>query len=330
MGANVKHLDYSGWNSEQLGRLEVERAYRAQAKAKAAHPFMLALNALSDEEKAVGEAPRIRVIARDYGNGLKTCTVARVVPDLERSVERAVNRDLAYMTPRGEGDRDANIERAARRAKKTVGELCRAMAVNSLWTLTYREDQTDRDLALRHFDAFRRAVVKVLGDWRYVAVLETQDRGTWHVHLATHELPGRIEVNGVKLKSWDLMRSIWRGVVGALGGNFDEAKRKPRWGKGERAFKSCGAIASYIAGYVAKDMLKTELNRKRYSASKGIDVPPAYRCTYEGDTPMHELIELAFASVGDRITRAWWDSSREIFVVESDDTGQGCAGRLGG
>jgi hypothetical protein len=198
------------------------------------------------------------------------------------------------------------------------------MAVNSLWTLTIKENMQDREAMLRYIDRFRRRVAKVLGEWRYLAVIEPQERGALHVHLATHALKLRIVQGGVKVKSWDVMRAIWRSVLAldGLTGNFDEAKRKKRWGK-PQPIRGAGAIASYIAGYVAKDMEDSELNRKRYSVSKGIELPQAVRAVFEGDVAMAELIELAYAAVGDRITRAWYCKESGVFFVESDDSGAG-------
>ena len=118
------------------------------------------------------------------------------------------------------------------------------------------------------------------------------------------------------------MRAIWRTCAGQHGGNFDESKRTSRWSKHRKPIKGAGAIAAYIAGYVAKDMQESALNKKRYSSSKEIDIPDAYKALFTNETTMRELIELAYAAVGDNITRAWFDSTRGIFFLESDDSQQ--------
>lgn len=331
MRKNVAGLDYSGWTDEQIARRDAmraeQKAFKAFKAACAAHPLAGALDGLTDASRAVSEAKRFKLVSRDFGNGHRECTVMAEIPSLERTLERSIERDAASLTPRGEGDRERSIEAACRRAKQEVRHKCKAMMVNALWTLTYRANVTDRELVLKHLDAFRRRVVAVLGEWRYIAVLERQERGAWHVHIATHALPVRMvaeprnpHVVGVKVKSWDVMRAIWRRITGELGGNFDESKRASRWSGRAKPIKGAGSIARYIAGYVAKDMQQSELNRKRYSASKGIEVPEAYRALFF-DAPMRELIELAYAAVGDRITRSWYDKQREVFFVESDDTG---------
>lgn len=316
MAANV--LDKSGWSQDALDRVASHEAAKAAHKAllaaRAAHPLAGVLEGLTDASRAVSESERWRLKVADFGNGHKEAVVWRVCPDLERDLDRAIERDLPA---RGESvDREANIERAVRRAKQKVRYLAKSAQVNSLWTLTYRANQTDRDLCLRHFDLFRRRVAKALGEFVYVTVLEKQTRGAWHVHIATHGLPARVWRDGVPIKSWDFMRRAWRGVVGELGGNFDEAKR--RWGGRVRGSAN---IARYIAGYCAKDMLESGLNRKRYSCSKGIAEPEVCRAEWAKGVHLAELIELAYAAVGDRITARWFDADRGIFFVESDDTG---------
>lgn len=244
----------------------------------------------------------------------------RVIPDPSATLDRAIERDLRAIAPRGMGDRERSQESAARRAKQEVRHKCKTMGINALWTLTFRENVTDREVALRCLDRFRRKVASVIPGWRYIAVLEKQTRGAYHVHIATHALPMRLTDKGVKVKSWAVMRGIWRSVAGKLGGNFDEAKRKGRWGTG-KPMRGAGAIARYIAGYVAKDMRESELNRKRYSASKGIEVPDAYRALFDGEASMAELITLAYAAVGDNVVTRWFDPDRGVFFIETDDSG---------
>jgi hypothetical protein len=177
------------------------------------HEFEGIRGALTPESLALSNAQQYRMSARDFGNGHKECAVWLHKPDVEAQLERAMQSFSPDQTARGEGDTEANKIRVCRRAKQKVRHLCKSMAVNSLWTLTYRSNVTDRELVLKHLDRFRRAVVAVLGEWKYVAVLEKQTRGALHIHLATHALPTRLLKGGVKVKSWDVMRAIWRRLV---------------------------------------------------------------------------------------------------------------------
>jgi len=323
MRASVRNIDYSGWTPEQLASRDAARAQQqawkdgqpardAHEAAVAAHPFTHALEQLTDRSRAISEGERYRFTLRNLGNGHKECSIARYKPDLDGSVERALSK-------RGDGDREVNVERARRRASANVRHRCKAMGAGSLWTLTYRQMVTDRELVLKHFDRFRRKVAALLGGWHYVAVLEKQERGSWHIHMATLALPPRFVIKGVKVKSWDLLRRIWRGIVGELGGNFDEAKQNRRNGSRTR-FKNGGQIARYLAGYVAKDFDEAELNRKRYSTSTGTVIPAPMREVFDCDSwDLRDLIQYAYDSVGQNITGRWFDAARGIFYVESCD-----------
>lgn len=312
-------LSRAGWSAEALARVE---AMDREAAARRAHPLARICEDIEPAALAASTAERFRGKFLDFGNGHREAVIWREAPDLERAAERAMERDLGPSAlPLAEVDREGNRERAVRRAKQRVRHLSKSMIVNALWTLTYRANVQDRELVLRHLKEFVRRVKRVLGEWRYIAVLERQERGAYHVHIATHALPVRLVAGGVKVKSWDVMRAIWRSITGDLGGNFDEAKRKRRNGNGSKPIKGAGAIARYIAGYVAKDMHESPDHKKRFSHSVGVDVPPAYRAMWAAaDTTLRELIELAFAFVGDRVTSAWFDAERGLFFIETDDT----------
>lgn len=336
MSASVGTLDKSGWSVAALRRDKLHQGWKAKAAARkiwdaseageayraayAAHPLAGALDGVSDEALDRSKAARYRLKVREFGNGHAEAVVTTEHPDPHRTLDRAIRRDLRALDFKWEGSRDENVERAMRRAKQDVRLKCKAMGVNSLWTLTFRQNVTDRETALRCLDHFRRRVIKVFGDWRYIAVLERQDRGAWHIHIATHALPVRMLEGGVKVKSWDVMRRIWRSVTGDLGGSFNEAKKQKRWGYGSKLIQGVGAIARYIAGYVAKDMADSELGKKRYSSSRNIELPPAYTAVFDSDDcSMAELLELAFAGLGRTITSVWFDRKRGIFFAESDD-----------
>lgn len=338
MAQSLAKLDKTGWSVAAMRRDAQFQGWRRQAAARAvweaseageayreafnAHPFANALDAVTDECLELSKSPRYRLKLREFPNGHAEAVVTTEYPDPQKTLERAIKRDLRALAFRWEGARDDNIERAVRRAKQDVRLRCKAMGVNSLWTLTFKKNVTSRADALRCLDLFRRRVVKVLGDWRYIAVLERQDRGAWHIHLATHALPTRLLQGGVKVKSWDVMRAIWRSAAGELGGNFDEAKRGKRWGVGDRAIRGVGAIARYIAGYVAKDMHESEPGHKRYSSSRDIEVPVAYTAVFDAaDETMRGLVELAFAGVGHNVSSTWFDRKRGVFFIETDDSG---------
>jgi hypothetical protein len=317
-------LDKSGWPVEALARvadLEAsKRAYKAFQARCAAHPLANVLEGVSDPSRAVSEAPRWKLLARDFANGHRECVVMRELPDLQADLDRSIERDSGGTRGRAR-DPEESKRSSVRRASCALRCKAKSANFNALHTLTTREPVTDRSQMWGFVAQFVRRVRAVLGDYRYAAVLEEQERGALHVHIASHALPTYILKGGCRLKSWNVMRAVWRSVVRDLGGNFDEAKRSKRWGKGRRSIRGAHAIASYIAGYVAKDFAAVEFNRRRYTTSHGIEVPAPYRATWKAaDTSFAELITLAFAAVGENIVTRWLDADRGVFFVASDDT----------
>lgn len=213
--------------------------------------------------------------------------------------EVTVCRDRAFvgpaMTPktkakRGESDKpEASEDVSGRRAKKQVRLCCKTIGADRMVTLTYRENMTDRDRAVKDWKAFCRRVGKVKA-FHYVAVLEAQERGALHFHVAVR---GR--------QSYALLRSIWQRVVGR-----DEAGREMgqvnvrdphRFGFGN---KGAHKIASYIAKYCGKDVdrdgSQDDLNKKRYFRSRGIVVPEVTSWRLPC-TNMLQAVNAAFAAL---------------------------------
>ena len=78
----------------------------------------------------------------------------------------------------------ANRERSARRAKTQVRRLIKAKNLDTMLTLTYRENMMDRARMARDFDVFMKRIRRIFPGFEYVCVFEEQKRGAWHAHLA--------------------------------------------------------------------------------------------------------------------------------------------------
>lgn len=256
---------------------------------------------------------------RDFGNGHKEAMLYQRHVDGWKTYERLMWAHTR--AKRGEAeDREESIKKSQARARANCRLTCKTMLVNSLWTLTYKANVQDRDLALKHMKEFIRRVRRIIPDFRYVWTLEHQARGAFHVHMATHSLPKVFLQGGASVKSWDLMRRIWRSVTGEYGGNFDEAKDRNKWHRKGSMQRSAAAIARYISKYIAKSFADDQdLNRKRWNHSD-VTLPHAIRERFSIDCDATEMIKMAYAAVGERITRTWWDSGRQCFFIETDDT----------
>lgn len=160
-----------------------------------------------------------------------------------------------------------NRERSARRARSSVRKLVKAKALDSMLTLTYRENVTDRERLRRDVDVLIKRLRRVLPTFEYVCVFERQKRGAWHAHIACHRVQSHYLHRGVLVKSYDLLRSIWRAVVGDAGGNVDFQRSKA-------AKRSSGRLAGYLAKYIGKSIGEGEAGDS-YSAS-GRALPPPH------------------------------------------------------
>lgn len=194
----------------------------------------------------------------------------RVFPDGQCEV--TVTKERHFIGPafkrkppvkRGESEnREANDDDAGRRAKKNVRMCCKQIRADRMVTLTYRENMIDRDTALKHWKAFCRKLGRHK-QFHYVAVIEEQERGALHFHVA---------VSGRQM--YALLRSIWQGILGrgADGQQMGQVNvRDPhKFGFGQNGAHK---LASYIAKYCSKEMQCRALDQKRYFRSRGIVLP---------------------------------------------------------
>ncbi|POH87048.1 hypothetical protein CJ026_009120 [Ralstonia pickettii] len=177
---------------------------------------------------------------------------------------------------RGESeDREKSLEISTQRTKRTVREKMKSIHADHMITLTYRENVQDRERVLRDLKEFVRRMNKLekkgLRKFHYVAVLEPQERGAYHIHMG---------VRGYKAAR--IVRAIWHEIVGQNGGNVDiqgpgdlVLKDGKITKKDRRNARRRGAhqIAAYLSKYITKDVEEVELNKKRVFASRGIVVP---------------------------------------------------------
>jgi hypothetical protein len=180
----------------------------------------------------------------------------------------------------------ANRERATKRARTKVRRLAKAKGLATLLTLTYRENMTDRERMKRDFDVFMKRLRRAVPDVEYICVFERQKRGAWHAHIAVRRVLPFYVRKGVMVKSYDLLRSMWRGVVGADNGNVDVSRNR-------RVQRSAAKLAVYLSKYIGKD-LGADLAKweNSYSAS-GRALPDAISEKLLGATALDALNALA-------------------------------------
>lgn len=188
---------------------------------------------------------RYSVTLRDYGKGLAEIGWA-FVPTIPFP-----------KGARGESEnREANEDRAVRRARSALRHKILSAGTDHLLTLTYRENVVEYSRASHDLTRFIRLVRKQMPQWVYVAVAEQQKRGAWHWHLAVR---GRQDVA--------LLRAMWREVVGE--GNIDV--NPPKGPTHRRQL----ALVRYLGKYLAKGFTggEREFNARRFRSSIGIRIP---------------------------------------------------------
>lgn len=197
---------------------------------------------------------------------------------------------------REEAERRAKqLRKNAQRAKAACRWFIKANGLNELLTLTYRENQTARELCKRHFKEWVRRMKRELGGrFVYCASFERQDRGAMHVHIACHKLPQHAAHKGVKVKGWELGTRVWRSIVGKDNGLCFVGGRKAT---GRPKQRSIAKIAAYVSKYIMKDYEDAPEESNRYSRSDSRDgiaqLPKAERVRIWGAS-YQEMIELAF------------------------------------
>ncbi len=187
--------------------------------------------------------------------------------------------------------REAALKRNAKRAQTMCRRVIKSEGFDELMTLTYRENQGDRALCKKHFSIWQKRMKRALGEFRFCASFERQERGAMHVHLATHKLPAHAVHKGVKVKAWQLGTRIWRDIVGENNGLCFVGGRTRNGGF--RRNLSLAKMASYVSKYILKDYEDAPEESQRYTRSRGCVVPKS-KPLYFINMTMAEVIALCF------------------------------------
>lgn len=190
---------------------------------------------------------------------------------------------------------EAARKRSQRRAKQNCRHKVKHAGLDSLLTLTYRENMQDFDRMHRDCAAFVRIMKREIRGFRAVWAFERQDRGAWHAHLAIDRLSPHYKVRGMMVKSYELARRVWRRIVGEDGGNIDVDGHR---GKGKRhrdaRQRSLAKLAGYLSKYLTKDWGDTALyGRNMWGSTQNLQAPKP------------QVIELPDCSFLDAITLAF-------------------------
>jgi hypothetical protein len=209
-------------------------------------------------------------------------------------------------------DREVNLARSARRAKRTMRQAAKEMNVQYLWTLTTRETGQDgyftRAAWVRLWQRFCRLVQQVLGvRIQYIAALERHPKNPDHLHLhfAVWE---RLPVH--------IMRRLWDLTLGGDGSSRGAATRGNVQAQHIRVppgINRAARVARYISKYCSKSFdALVGFNEKRYWRSQ-VELLPVERDWLAGQTIAELVLELRERGI-------WPADDRSVFLFE-DHTG---------
>lgn len=214
---------------------------------------------------------RFKVKAWEANGHLEVSSVREVLweevaydkAEIGRAVAAMENRRLAETAVDRAVRERRNRDRACGRSKRAVRRTCKAMGATTLLTLTYRACETDLVRVKLDLKLFAQRMQRLYPEFCFVAAFERQKRGAWHMHLACRTLPGLLPAkNGVKVRSFNVIRAVWRAVVGEREGNIDVSQRA-------RSIRSAARIAGYISSYIAKDFADGDKWTIRYAVYGG-------------------------------------------------------------
>ena len=174
------------------------------------------------------------------------------------------------------------LKKSAARAKTKCRHTIISEGFNEMLTITYRDNQTDRELCKKHFSIWAKLMKRALGGFRYCAAFESQDRGAMHVHVATHKMPQYGAYKGTKVKTWQLGTKIWRDIVGQDNGLVFVGGKPSKFGHKVRKNMSLYKMATYVSKYILKDFEAAPAESNRYSRSNGTEVSSVHKVRLYG------------------------------------------------
>jgi len=201
-------------------------------------------------------------------------------------------------TPEQQEERDKeNRQRAAKRARQNVRHLVKSLFADHMLTFSYRENVTDRARVAAEWKEFVRLYRKRYPDWSYLAVLEKQERGALHIHVAVQ---GKQDIRWL-LRCWLIaigqpMEDINGWLVGGLKlgqrsfGAVNVEPPKKRWGGGSKQWKR-DKLSGYLTKYIGKEFDEAEKNAKKYWHSKNVVRPVVERFWLKAQTYEQAIIE---------------------------------------
>lgn len=190
-----------------------------------------------------------------------------------------------------------NRQRSTKRARQNVRYLVKSAFADHMLTFSFRENVLDRSRVASEWKEFVRLFRVRYPNWVYLAVLEKQERGSYHIHVA---VKGRQDIRWL-LRCWLLaigqsMEDVSAWLVGGLKlgdkslGAVNVEPPNKRWGSGSKQWKR-DKLSGYLTKYIGKEFEDSDKFAKKYWHSKNIMKPVVERFWLKADNYLQAVIE---------------------------------------
>jgi len=190
-----------------------------------------------------------------------------------------------------------NRQRAAKRAKQNVRLLTKSLFADHMLTFSYRANVIDREQVAKDWKEFVRLFRVRHPNWKYLAVLEKQERGSYHIHVAVH---AKQDIRWLlncwliaigqpisEVNDW-LLHGLKLGAKSKGAVNVEPPKK--RWGGTTKRWNK-NKLAGYLTKYIGKEFEEASKYAKKYWHSRNFEKPVITRFWLRADTYLQAIEE---------------------------------------
>ena len=213
-------------------------------------------------EEPDGACWRIKTL--DFGHGLIEVVASKQFEKFRpKNNKTRISKSRDEMIPE-------QLEMSIQRAKRTIRHKAMMLGADRLVTFTTRFKLTNREKANIAWAKFIKLVGKEFDSFDFIAVQEEHKTGHIHIHVLLNKY---YPVNTLR-KLWHIALGAKKEMKGEESpGNVNIRKHASYIQGSGQSVKQIATMARYLAKYIDKGIDSSELNKKRYSSSRGIPKP---------------------------------------------------------